>query len=29
MKKGNASMFERNAGNPLETDVIIIDEMSW
>lgn len=21
-------MFERNAGNPLETDVIIIDEMS-
>ena len=28
MKKGNASMFERNAGNPLETDVIIIDEMS-
>ena len=28
MKKGNASMFERNEGNPLETDVIIIDEMS-
>lgn len=27
-EKGNASMFERNAGNPLETDVIIIDEMS-
>ena len=27
LRKG-ATMFERNAGNPLETDVIIIDEMS-
>ena len=28
MEDGKSAGFERNEGNPLETDVIIIDEMS-